>query len=415
MAALQYVVGGSGWGLPERAAAPSEDLKTLRQQVQRLQRETASQRQLMGILQEQEGGSVERTRQAFELMDTNQDGFISEEEFLRGATQLLNLNAAKNAELRSEVVARFRAGSSGPDGAGTMSFERFCSFLGEMRGDALGPLRLSYAEGLKQLLDVSLQMTALTLSREMLGPELTAERAHELSEYVDTWADIETRSTARLAAGASAEEVEELLAEVSALAKVLSLPSCGNDVGCTVESNARKVVRSVVMAITKFRSSLAFCSRGLQITGQDLWEVGQLVLRWVQGTKLEEGDGEKMRRTVQDVLMLVPYTIIMIVPLSPPGHVFAFSLLNRCFPGAIPSGFTERRQGVHEIYSRIAEDAMNKIRPPLRVGPLRALQRAVFVMRKWLQGVGKWRLLFPGNATAIEEASPQPIVNVSAA
>ena len=86
------------------------------------------------------------------------------------------------------------------------------------------------------------------------------------------------------------------------------------------------------------------------------------------------------------------YTIIMIIPLSPPGHVFAFSLMKkylagprphapchyahaivrlraqlhiftasqscysmcRCFPAAVPSPFTAQRQDIYEIYTRIA-------------------------------------------------------------
>ena len=121
------------------------------------------------ILEEQEGGSVERTKEVFEMMDINGDGRVSEEEFLRGAAQLLDLNKAKNAQLRNEVSARFRSGTEPPsDGAAaTMDFDRFCSFLASVRGDAIGPLRLSYGEQLRQLLDVSIQMTALTLSREM--------------------------------------------------------------------------------------------------------------------------------------------------------------------------------------------------------------------------------------------------------
>jgi hypothetical protein len=51
-----------------------------------------------------------------------------------------------------------------------------------------------------------------------------------------------------------------------------------------------------------------------------------------------------VRRTLVDLLALVPYTIIMIIPLSPPGHVFAFSLMKKCFPAAIPSPFTAQRQ-----------------------------------------------------------------------
>ena len=63
-----------------------------------------------------------------------------------------------------------------------------------------------------------------------------------------------------------------------------------------------------------------------------------------------------MRRVLTDLVALVPYTIIMIVPLSPPGHVFAFSLMNRC-SSAVPSPFTSQRQDVYEIYTRIADEA----------------------------------------------------------
>lgn len=387
VAALRTVMNSSAWGGQLISpAGPSEDLKTLRSQAQRLQRETASQQQLLMILEEQEGGSVERTKEVFEMMDINGDGRVSEEEFLRGATELLDLNKAKNEQLRNEVLARFRSGTEPPsDGAATMDFDRFCAFLVSVRGDAIGPLRLSYDEQLRQLLDVSMQMTALTLSREMVGPDVTSERVVELSEYVDLWIEIQGRATASLAAGAPADEVLALLQEVSALANTLSLPSCSNDVGCAVDSNARKAVRVMLTTLAKFRSSLSFCGRGLQITGRDVWEVAVIFGRWLKGSPLTNADKEMMRRTAQDVLMLVPYTIIMIVPLTPPGHVFAFSLLNRCFPGAIPSGFTERRQGVYELYSRIAADAQDKLRKPFSfVRSFKRVSRAVrtFIVAK---------------------------------
>ena len=100
VAALRTVMNSSSaWGGQLLSpAGPSEDLKTLRSQAQRLQRETGSQQQLLLILEEQEGGSVERTREVFEMMDVNGDGRVSEEEFLRGATQLLGLNKEKNAQ-----------------------------------------------------------------------------------------------------------------------------------------------------------------------------------------------------------------------------------------------------------------------------------------------------------------------------
>ena len=68
-------------------------------------------------------------------------------------------------------------------------------------------------------------------------------------------------------------------------------------------------------------------------------------------------DWQLTRRVLLDLTALVPYSIIMIVPLSPPGHVFAFSLMKRCFPAAVPSPFTAERQDIYEIYNRIAADA----------------------------------------------------------
>ena len=118
-------------------------------------------------------------------------------------------------------------------------------------------------------------------------------------------------------------------------------------------------------------------------------------------------DSGLIRRTVADVSKLVPYTIIMVppplpppqppptlhpnptpprytltlhpnptpprytptlhrasgprlptpssrrqvIPMSPPGHVFAFSVLNRVFPNAVPSAFTAQRQDINDIYT----------------------------------------------------------------
>ena len=77
----------------------------------------------------------------------------------------------------------------------------------------------------------------------------------------------------------------------------------------------------------------------------------------IKGGGLQSKDWGLVKRVTLDVIALVPYTIIMIVPLSPPGHVFAFSLMKRCFPNAVPSPFTAERQDIYEIYSRIASEA----------------------------------------------------------
>lgn len=86
-------------------------------------------------------------------------------------------------------------------------------------------------------------------------------------------------------------------------------------------------------------------------------QVSRSLNAYRKGTPMQPSDWALCRRTLTDMAMLVPYTIIMVIPLSPPGHVFAVSLLNRCFPAAVPSQFTSQRQDVYEIYSRIAVEA----------------------------------------------------------
>ena len=51
-----------------------------------------------------------------------------------------------------------------------------------------------------------------------------------------------------------------------------------------------------------------------------------------------------LRRTARDLLTFIPFTIILIAPLTPVGHVLIFSFLQRYFPGFFPSQFTGRRQ-----------------------------------------------------------------------
>ena len=247
VAALQSVAAGAraslgGASKPDDGPQP-EDLATLRTQAQRLQRETQSQSQVLLLLEEQESGSVERAQEVFALMDVDGDGWIGEEEFLRGATALLTLGKEETERLRADVADRFRkatpdvpGGTGGTGGTGTMDFARFCDFLTSLKGDAIGPLarllpapcplnpdpgpltpdpcpltpypltsdphvvhahsahysvspphsppphptplqRVNLADALRRLLDNSLQMTALSLSKELASPDLPPDRA----------------------------------------------------------------------------------------------------------------------------------------------------------------------------------------------------------------------------------------------
>ena len=50
-----------------------------------------------------------------------------------------------------------------------------------------------------------------------------------------------------------------------------------------------------------------------------------------------------LRRILKDLVTLVPFVIILIIPLSPLGHVLVFSFIQRFFPDFFPSQVRGRR------------------------------------------------------------------------
>ena len=55
-------------------------------------------------------------------------------------------------------------------------------------------------------------------------------------------------------------------------------------------------------------------------------------------------------RTFKDVITFIPVIIILIIPLSPVGHVLVFGAIQRFFPDFFPSCFTEQRQNLLQLY-----------------------------------------------------------------
>jgi hypothetical protein len=64
------------------------------------------------------------------------------------------------------------------------------------------------------------------------------------------------------------------------------------------------------------------------------------------GTPLKPREVSAIRRTARDVVAFVPFIIILIIPLSPLGHVLVFGFIQRYFPSFFPSQFTTRRQDI---------------------------------------------------------------------
>lgn len=62
------------------------------------------------------------------------------------------------------------------------------------------------------------------------------------------------------------------------------------------------------------------------------------------GGTLKPREVTALRRTARDLLSFIPFTIILIIPLSPIGHVLVFGFIQKYFPGFFPSQFSQKRQ-----------------------------------------------------------------------
>lgn len=78
-----------------------------------------------------------------------------------------------------------------------------------------------------------------------------------------------------------------------------------------------------------------------------------LISRASSGYTLKPREVRTLQRTAKDLLTLIPFTIILIIPMTPVGHVLVFSLIQRIFPDFFPSTFTDRRQSLSKKYEEI--------------------------------------------------------------
>eukprot|EP00588_Corethron_pennatum_P012746 CAMPEP_0194269052 /NCGR_PEP_ID=MMETSP0169-20130528/3277_1 /TAXON_ID=218684 /ORGANISM="Corethron pennatum, Strain L29A3" /LENGTH=676 /DNA_ID=CAMNT_0039010557 /DNA_START=93 /DNA_END=2123 /DNA_ORIENTATION=- len=103
-------------------------------------------------------------------------------------------------------------------------------------------------------------------------------------------------------------------------------------------------------SLEKFKVLAAFGGKGCQLFYNDLKFSTNLVSRAISGYTLKPREVRTLRRTFKDLLSFIPFVIILILPLSPVGHVLIFGAIQRVFPEFFPSPFTEARQNLFQLY-----------------------------------------------------------------
>jgi hypothetical protein len=103
----------------------------------------------------------------------------------------------------------------------------------------------------------------------------------------------------------------------------------------------------------KVKMGLSFYGEGTRMLVSDVQYAWRLLVKATTGTTLKAREVNVVRRTFKDLLTLIPFTIILIIPLSPVGHVLVFSFIQRFFPEFYPSCYTEKRLNLRKLYSEI--------------------------------------------------------------
>jgi len=115
----------------------------------------------------------------------------------------------------------------------------------------------------------------------------------------------------------------------------------------------RKLQLSVKESTNKISDGINFFTRGMRLLGSDVGSAGRMFMRAAVGATLKPREVTALRRTARDLLSFIPFTIILIIPLSPVGHVLVFGFLQKYFPGFFPSQFSSRRQEIMMRYENL--------------------------------------------------------------
>lgn len=114
--------------------------------------------------------------------------------------------------------------------------------------------------------------------------------------------------------------------------------------GITEHCHASPAAPQVKESWEKLQEALNFLFRGCRLLGSDIRASGRLFTKAALGGTLKPREVTTLRRTAKDILTFIPFTIILIVPITPLGHVLVFGFIQRYFPGFFPSQFNTRRQ-----------------------------------------------------------------------
>eukprot|EP00291_Cryptomonas_curvata_P006697 CAMPEP_0172203876 /NCGR_PEP_ID=MMETSP1050-20130122/31563_1 /TAXON_ID=233186 /ORGANISM="Cryptomonas curvata, Strain CCAP979/52" /LENGTH=218 /DNA_ID=CAMNT_0012882211 /DNA_START=36 /DNA_END=689 /DNA_ORIENTATION=+ len=104
---------------------------------------------------------------------------------------------------------------------------------------------------------------------------------------------------------------------------------------------------------TKVQDGARFYLEGTRLIASDVVYALTLLHKALSGNTLQPREVRTLRRTAKDLVTFIPFIIILIIPLTPVGHVLVFSFIQRFFPDFFPSPYTDRRQNLLRMYQSL--------------------------------------------------------------
>lgn len=184
-----------------------------------------------------------------------------------------------------------------------------------------------------RILDVNLQRAFVYLEDELNEAidAVATSSPGQLISYSDTFVRLDRRYDGirrRVSGGILASDdpaLVQLERDVQDFLLVLGITSQTVD---AVEWDLSRTQDAVKSNVEKLSSGISFYLRGASILGQDSWYSLGLVSKAASGKTLTELEARIVQRTARDLLTFIPFVIILIIPLSPPGYAGSPSQVN---------------------------------------------------------------------------------------
>ena len=150
------------------------------------------------------------------------------------------------------------------------------------------------------------------------------------------------------------DDLTELATDIPDLKSRLGIVEDGGLGSLSPSVIGERVSRTTSESLGKAKGAAEFMARGVKMLGGDIQSSARFFGRAVMGSTLRPREVQTIRQTTLDIFTFVPFVIILIIPLTPVGHVLIFSFIQRYFPKLFPSQFSGRRQELMKKYEELS-------------------------------------------------------------